>query len=275
MLKQRLLTAAILMPLIILAILLLPSTGFLVLLLIAAALAGWEWLSMTGVISRILCTAGIVLLLLLALLSLPLANSQNMLLFLLAYWLIISLLVMVFAHRSLPVYLNQILQNRFISFLLAVVTFAGFIYSALWLHGLAGTGPHMVLYLLVVVWLMDTGGYFFGKRFGKYKLASAISPNKTWEGMVGGLLLVSVAFVISIAMDLPAEVATLNWLAVTLLAALASVIGDLFESQIKRSYHIKDSGRLLPGHGGMLDRIDSLLAASPVFAAGLYLAGVR
>ncbi len=275
MLKQRLLTAAILIPLIVLAILLLPSLGFLVLLMIAASLAGWEWLSMIGVTSKLLRSAGIVGLLFLALLSLPMLSSQNMLLFLLAYWLVLSLLVMIFAHRPTPVYFNQVLQNRLFSFLLVVVTLTGFIYSALWLHGLASIGPNTVLYLLVVVWLMDTGGYFFGKRFGKHKLATSISPNKTWEGLTGGLLLTSVAFFISIAIGLPAELGMLNWLALTILAALASVIGDLFESLIKRSYHIKDSGQLLPGHGGMLDRIDSLLAASPVFAAGLYLAGVR
>ncbi len=275
MLKQRLLTAAILIPLIVLAIMLLPSVGFLALLMIAAGLAGWEWLSMIGIKSKLLRPAAIVLLLLLALLSLPTLSSQSMLLFLLAYWLLLSLLVIIFAHRPLPVFFNQALQNQFVSFVLAVVTLSGFIYSALWLHGLASIGPQTVLYLLVVVWLMDTGGYFFGKRFGTYKLATAISPNKTWEGFAGGLLLVSVVFFISIAIGLTAELGMLNWLALTLLAAMAAVIGDLFESLIKRSYHIKDSGQLLPGHGGMLDRIDSLLAASPVFAAGLYLAGVR
>ncbi len=275
MLKQRLLTAAILIPLIILAILLLPSVGFLVLLIIVAGLAGWEWLSMIGVKSKLLRSIGIVLLLLLALLSLPTLSSQSMLLFVLGYWLIVSLLVMIFAHRPLPSYINQALQNQFFSFILVAVTLTGFIYSALWLHGLASIGPQTVLYLLVVVWLMDTGGYFFGKRFGKSKLANAISPNKTWAGLAGGLLLVSTAFIISMVIGLPSELGMLNWLALTLLAALASVIGDLFESLIKRSYYIKDSGQLLPGHGGMLDRIDSLLAASPVFAAGLYLAGVR
>lgn len=275
MLKQRLLTAAILIPLVVLAILLLPSVGFLALLIITAGLAGWEWLNMIGVKSKLLRLAGIVVLLLLALLSLPTLSSQSMLLFLLAYWLVLSLLVMILAHRPLPVYFNQVLQNQFVGFLLAVVTLSGFIYSALWLHGLASIGPQTVLYLLIIVWSMDTGGYFFGKRFGKHKLATAISPNKTWEGLAGGLLLASVIFLISIAIGVTAELGMLNWLALTMLAALAAVIGDLFESLIKRSYHIKDSGQLLPGHGGMLDRVDSLLAASPVFAAGLYLAGVR
>lgn len=275
MLKQRLLTAAILIPLVVLAILLLPSVGFLALLIITAGLAGWEWLNMIGVKSKLLRLAGIVVLLLLALLSLPTLSSQSMLLFLLAYWLVLSLLVMILAHRPLPVYFNQVLRNQFVGFLLAVVTLSGFIYSALWLHGLASIGPQTVLYLLIVVWSMDTGGYFFGKRFGKHKLATAISPNKTWEGLAGGLLLASVIFLISIAIGVTAELGMLNWLALTMLAALAAVIGDLFESLIKRSYHIKDSGQLLPGHGGMLDRVDSLLAASPIFAAGLYLAGVR
>ncbi|MEX0615001.1 MAG: phosphatidate cytidylyltransferase, partial [Methylophaga sp.] len=161
MLKQRLLTAAILIPLIILAILLLPSIGFLALLIIAAGLAGWEWLTMIGVKSKLLRSIGIVLLLLLALLSLPMLSSQSMLLFVLGYWLILSLLVIIFAHRPLPGYFNQALQNQFVSFILAAVTLTGFIYSALWLHGLASIGPQTVLYLLVLVWLMDTGGYFF------------------------------------------------------------------------------------------------------------------
>lgn len=275
MLKQRLLTAAILIPLIVLAILLLPSTGFLVLLMVAAALAGWEWLSMTGTQSKVWRTAAVLVLLVVALLTLPVMRSDAMLLFLLSYWLIISLLVSVFAHRPLPAGLNRLLQNPVGSYLLAVMTLSGFIYSALWLHGLAAVGPQMVLYLLVVVWLMDTGGYFFGKRFGKHKLATAISPNKTWQGLLGGLLLVAMAWAGSVVIGLQADIADGLWLLLTIITALVSVVGDLFESLFKRSFNIKDSGQLLPGHGGMLDRIDSLLAASPVFAAGLYLAGVR
>ena len=260
MLKQRLLTAAFLIPLITVVILLLPSLWFLIILLIAAALAGWEWLSMIGISNKAGRVAGIGLLLLLLFL---------------AFWLFISAIVVIYAHRPLPALLNRFLKQRLFSYILAVITLSGFIYSALWLHGLVDAGPQIVVYLLLVVWLMDTGGYFFGKQFGKHKLARAISPNKTIEGLAGGLLLVGIAYLLTIGIGLQAQLGDLLWLALTMLAALASVIGDLFESLIKRSYQLKDSGQLLPGHGGMLDRVDSLLAASAVFAAGLYLAGVR
>jgi phosphatidate cytidylyltransferase len=275
MLKQRLLTAAMLIPLIILAILWLPSLGFLAVLVLAAMLAGWEWLTMTGISVRFGRIALLVLLIVVALASLPFISSDKWLPMILGYWLLVSLLVIGFAHRPLPIMLDRALQNQLISYLLAVITLSGFIYTALWLHGLATIGPQMVLYLLVVVWLMDTGGYIFGKCFGKHKLATAISPNKTWEGLAGGILLVMVACAVSVVMGLQAGVSNGFWFVLTLLTALVSVVGDLFESLFKRSFRIKDSGQLLPGHGGMLDRIDSLLAASPVFAAGLYLAGVR
>lgn len=275
MLKQRLLTAALLIPLITAVILLLPSLWFLIILMIAAALAGWEWLSMIGINNKGVRVAGIALLLFLALLSLPLFSSQQVLMLFLAFWILITVVVMIYAHRLLPAQLNRVIKQRLCSYILAVLTLSGFIYSALWLHGLVDTGPQIVVYLLLVVWLMDTGGYFFGKQFGKHKLAREISPNKTIEGLAGGLLLVGIAYLLTIGIGLQAELSDMLWLALTMLAALASVIGDLFESLIKRCYQLKDSGQLLPGHGGMLDRIDSLLAASAVFAAGLYLAGVR
>ncbi len=275
MLKQRLLTAALLIPLITAVILLLPSLWFLIILMIAAALAGWEWLSMIGVHNRGVRVAGIALLLFLALLSLPLFSSQQVLMLFLAFWILITAVVMIYAHRPLPAQFDRVIKQRLCSYILAVLTLSGFIYSALWLHGLVDAGPQIVVYLLLVVWLMDTGGYFFGKQFGKHKLAREISPNKTIEGLAGGLLLVGIAYLLTIGIGLQAELSDMLWLALTMLAALASVIGDLFESLIKRSYQLKDSGQLLPGHGGMLDRIDSLLAASAVFAAGLYLAGVR
>ncbi len=275
MLKQRLLTAAFLIPLITVVILLLPSLWFLIILLIAAALAGWEWLSMIGISNKASRVAGIALLLLLTILSLPLLSSQMVLMLFLAFWLVITAIVVIYAHRPLPALLNRLLKQRLFSYILAVITLSGFIYSALWLHGLVDAGPQIVVYLLLVVWLMDTGGYFFGKQFGKHKLARAISPNKTIEGLASSLLLVGIAYLLTVGIGLQAQLGDLLWLALTMLAALASVIGDLFESLIKRSYQLKDSGQLLPGHGGMLDRVDSLLAASAVFAAGLYLAGVR
>ncbi|THF67824.1 MAG: phosphatidate cytidylyltransferase, partial [Methylophaga nitratireducenticrescens] len=148
-----------------------------------------------------------------------------------------------------------------------------FVYSAVWLHGLANNGPVLVLYVLVSVWLADTGGYFAGKRWGKHALATAISPNKTLEGLAGAMILVAVWSVIAYLMGIAANLSLIVWIGISLVTGLISVSGDLFESLFKRSYQIKDSGHLLPGHGGMLDRVDSLLAAVPFFAALMWLTG--
>ena len=132
---------------------------------------------------------------------------------------------------------------------------------------------YLLLALFGVVWLADTGAYFCGRTWGRRKLAPAISPGKTIEGVVGGIVAASV-FATSIAFWIGAGVhCSLIWLAVCIVTSLFSVLGDLWESKIKRIAGVKDSGSLLPGHGGVLDRIDSITAAAPVFVAGLYLAG--
>lgn len=134
---------------------------------------------------------------------------------------------------------------------------------------LIGPIPRNHLWLLTalaIVWMADTGAYFAGRAFGKHKLAPNISPNKTIEGLVGGLLAAMLAG-LGFALLAGVQSAQLPWVALAaLLTALASVIGDLFESLLKRQAGVKDSGHLIPGHGGILDRIDSVLAALPVFA---------
>ncbi|MCF6345146.1 MAG: phosphatidate cytidylyltransferase, partial [Thiomicrorhabdus sp.] len=125
--------------------------------------------------------------------------------------------------------------------------------------------PWVILLSLLVIWAVDTGAYFSGRRFGKTKLAPYVSPGKTWEGVWGG---VALAFVISVLSVLWLSVelrVSVGVFAVSLaLIALFSVLGDLFESVLKRQAGLKDSGRILPGHGGLLDRGDSLLIAVPM-----------
>ncbi len=127
------------------------------------------------------------------------------------------------------------------------------------------TGAWWLLYVMILVWGADSGAYMFGKLFGKHKLAPKVSPGKTWQGFIGGLL---TAAIISwlFGRYAPLNVVPTTLLACSVLAALASVLGDLTESMFKREAGIKDSGHLIPGHGGILDRIDSLTAAVPVFA---------
>jgi len=136
-------------------------------------------------------------------------------------------------------------------------------------------GGGLMVVMVIVVAAADIGAYFSGKAFGKHKLAVLVSPAKTWEGFWGGML-VSVLLAVLLWYMLPdqaAHIGLASVVAVTLSTALASVVGDLTVSMVKRESGFKDSGSLLPGHGGVLDRLDSMCGAAPVFALGLLLAG--
>lgn len=146
--------------------------------------------------------------------------------------------------------------------------------AILWLHGQHGVGPSLVLLLMVLVWGADGGAYLAGRRWGRHKLASQVSPNKTWEGVGGGVLL-ALLLVLPLSAWLLADMSIhheLFWppyIALCLTTIGYSIVGDLFESVAKRHAGVKDSGHILPGHGGILDRIDSLTAAAPSYALGL------
>jgi phosphatidate cytidylyltransferase len=145
--------------------------------------------------------------------------------------------------------------------------------SLIWLHS-QPHGPMLLLYLLILIWITDSSAYFTGSNWGQIKFVPLLSPNKTVAGVYGGLagaiiwgILLAILFGTGIWYKL-------SFLALSLLTALASIVGDLYESLLKRERNLKDSGDLLPGHGGILDRIDSLTAAAPIFVLGLILLGV-
>jgi phosphatidate cytidylyltransferase len=141
------------------------------------------------------------------------------------------------------------------------------------IHGGDANGHRWLLIALLVIWAADTGAYFAGRRFGKRKLSPRISPNKTVEGLIGGMV-AAVAVALAGAPLAGATMAQLPLIAVVVVATVGfSVVGDLFESLLKRHVGAKDSGDLIPGHGGILDRIDSVLAALPAFALGKGLLG--
>ncbi|HRO87547.1 MAG: phosphatidate cytidylyltransferase [Chiayiivirga sp.] len=259
--RQRVITALVLAPAVVAGILLLPP-GPLMALVAAALLAGlWEWTRLIGFTAPV---ARALILLAHAAAMAWLARFGWSALFpwvALAgtlWWLcaLAWLRQPTLAKAATPG--NRALKLM-IGTLLVVPTWCAF---AL-LHADA---PIWALYALLLVWAADTFAFFAGRRFGGRKLAPAISPGKTWAGFWGGLfgvlvLALAMAPLLSVSLrELPLL------LAVSLIASLASVLGDLFESVIKRQAGVKDSGRLLPGHGGALDRIDSLLAALPVLA---------
>jgi phosphatidate cytidylyltransferase len=138
--------------------------------------------------------------------------------------------------------------------------------DARWVHGAQWT-----LFILALAFAADTGAFFVGRKFGRARLAPRVSPNKTWEGVIGGMILaLLVAWIGTVWFGQRAG----GFVPLCLAASAFSVIGDLTESLLKRHVRLKDSGRLFPGHGGVLDRIDSVTAATPVMALGLIWLGV-
>ena len=128
--------------------------------------------------------------------------------------------------------------------------------------------PYWVVYSITLISLADAGAYFAGRQFGRRKLAPRVSPGKTWEGVYGALAMSAVVALVAWSF-LPLRAgALLEFITLSLLVVIASIVGDLYESMLKRHAGLKDSGTLLPGHGGVLDRIDSLTAAFPVFLLG-------
>jgi phosphatidate cytidylyltransferase len=137
---------------------------------------------------------------------------------------------------------------------------------------LYNTAPELLLFALLIVWVADTGAYFAGKTMGRVKLAPDISPGKTWEGVIGGLIAV---VLLTLLRTTWAETDLAIFIPFCLAVACLSIVGDLTVSMFKRSAGVKDSGSLFPGHGGVLDRIDSVAAAAPLCALGLGWVGLN
>lgn len=272
MLKQRLLTAAILIPVVILSILYLPTAIFQWLIAGVVILAAIEWFGIIGLSSRLQMSSAIgglgVSISLMWMLP-----TNILMLIVLFIWGLILIVVSRYAHRSMPTCLQSSLMKPLIASTIASIVLALFWHAAVILHQSSSLGAKQLLFVMVLVWLADTGGYFAGKRWGKTSLAKAISPNKTWEGVAGALALGIVWSLIGYLVGISGALSLSQWLLLSLSAILISIVGDLFESLFKRFHNVKDSGNLLPGHGGMLDRIDSLIAAVPVFTSGLFLLG--
>ncbi|MEI2266413.1 phosphatidate cytidylyltransferase [Erwinia sp. CGal63] len=281
MLKSRLITALILIPIVIAALFLLPPPGFAIVTLAVCMLAAWEWGQFAGLASRsqrvwlaVLCG----LLLAVMTLTLPayhhsvhLPQIAGSLWTALGWWIVALLLVLTYPGSA-----ALWRKSRVLRLLFGILTIVPFFWGMVALRQYHYDTDHFagawwLLYVMFLVWGADSGAYMFGRLFGKHKLAPKVSPGKTWEGFFGGLLTAAViAWLFGLWAPLSVSPAAL--LTCSIVATLASVLGDLTESMFKREAGIKDSGQLIPGHGGILDRIDSLTAAVPVFACLLLLA---
>lgn len=270
MLKTRVLTAVVLLVLFLSAIFILPATGWVVFVTIVATLAAWEWggLLALGQAGRLALGAGFAALCFCITLRYPAALGLNdeflrqawgfgrwIYAPALAFWGLVVPLWM-WRHWRLP----KSLAGVFIGLMVLLPTWLALIQ-------LRPAGAWVLLAIMATVWVADSAAYFAGRRFGRHKLAPSISPGKTWEGAFGAACAV-VIYGLALADYLPAVLAgnRLLLIIVLLLVTSVSIIGDLFESLLKRKAGIKDSSQILPGHGGVLDRIDSLTSTLPLVA---------
>jgi phosphatidate cytidylyltransferase len=269
MLKQRIITALVLLPIVLGALFLLERQAFAVVAGAFFLAAGWEWSAMIGRLGLALRVSWVV-----ALGALMVAAE-----WLRPAWLVmwvplvwVGALVLVLGYPGSAAFWRQPWKLALIGFVLLVPSWAALV--QIQANGALGlAGPWALLFILLWVWAADTGAYFAGRAFGRHKLAPKVSPGKTIEGLIGGLAL-ALAVVALVAWQVPVQGDRYLLLVVALVTVLASALGDLFESMVKREAGVKDSGTILPGHGGMLDRIDSVTAALPVALMALSHAGL-
>lgn len=271
MLRQRVLTALLLAPLAIAVILLLPTPWFALVIAVVFLGALEEWTHLAGVRKPAMRIALLVLAAaLFVLLWLLHAGASTLLMALgMAWWLVACLWLRHFAFGAAPTPENRALKLAAGAFTVFPAWIAPIV-----LHDREPHGHWWVLLALLIVWAADIGAYFSGRTFGGRKLAPQISPGKTWAGAYGAMV---AGVLVALAGGWLLDVRGTALLGLGVLAALTvaiSIVGDLLESLMKRHAGIKDSGSIFPGHGGLLDRLDSVFAALPVFALGLRLLGL-
>jgi phosphatidate cytidylyltransferase len=277
MLRQRVITALAMAGAFLCAVVFLPIEWLALLFAIIVALGGWEWSRLAGwsAPAARLC----YLLLLLGVMAglylhtdiggAPTRERVQPLLGLACLWWSLALL-WVKGFPASAVLWNSLPVRSLMGVLILCLAWLAAVYILTFPRG----GLLLVL-MVIVVASADIGAYFAGRAWGRHQLAPAVSPNKTWEGFWGGMV-ACIGLALLLWWQLPPQLEHIHAgsvVAVALTTALASVVGDLTVSMVKRESGVKDSGSLLPGHGGLLDRLDSLCGAAPVFALGLLLAG--
>ncbi|REG86886.1 phosphatidate cytidylyltransferase [Marinomonas pollencensis] len=265
MLLPRILSAIVMVFLFVCAVFVLEETNFMLAMGGVVLLAGWEWARLSGVQKAFSRIAFSVLVGVLCLLTYQQDLQKSILYVAPILWLIALYWVM--SYPALKGWQHTI--GRLLFGLLILVT----TWASLVVLKQSSNFVVWVLLLMGLIWGADSGAYFSGKAFGKNKLAVHVSPGKSWEGVIGGLLFTQIGLLVF------SVISHFSWLQWALLAAIGlltvavSVLGDLTESLFKRHESLKDSSRLIPGHGGVMDRVDSLTAAAPVFVLLLSICG--
>lgn len=272
MLKQRLLAALVLIPLVVWGILQLSTQSLALVFALIILVGAWEWsglMKLTTVAWRglyvLVVAAGMYALW--AMIGLVSTDWLALPVISLFWWLLAIVWVLTYPKTS------SRWAHGWVQFVIGMLVLVPAWLAVIGLHGYDSQGPYLVLYLLSLIWVADSSAYFGGRRWGKRKLAPEVSPGKTWEGAISAV--VATVFYALIAAYL-LNIAGNQWLVFVVLSQVTvvfSIFGDLTESMFKRHAGIKDSGAIIPGHGGILDRIDSVTAAAPVFVVGIWLGG--
>lgn len=230
--------------------------------LLVSFIAGWEWAQLAGIKQRGLRIVMAAILAISVYVSYKYILHSVWLHYLLMVTVIWWCLVMYRMAIKPPAPASD--RFSFFKLLIAFITIVPPVLSLLRVHEI-GQGPYWLLYMVSLVWIADIGAYFSGRKFGKVKLAPHLSPGKTREGLYGALFLTSL-YSVAASLFFELNFTQAFWLlVVTFFATLISVAGDLFISLLKRERGIKDTGAILPGHGGVLDRIDSITSSAPFF----------
>jgi len=279
MLKQRVVTALILAPLALFAILFLPLQGFEIVVAGIMALGAWEWANLMGLthaLAKSVYTALVAGLCLLLSFFIPVADIWHQgtlnqvylwILEVAALWWLMSLALIIVYPKMNNFWRGSTLWRGLFGLLTLIPTWVALVSLRTSLYDIEPLyGASLIFYVLGIVWAADIGAFFIGVKFGRHKLRPNVSPGKTLEGLGGGVA-ASFAIIGFAALHYQVEYSRI-WihLSIGFLTVAVSALGDLNESMFKRSAGCKDSGNLLPGHGGLLDRIDSLTAAFPIFA---------
>lgn len=268
MLKTRILTAIVALPILVAAIVWSKPLCFAMILTVLILCAAWEWSAFIGFsrvylrIIYVLCIAAGLFLS--AFVPVFYVSSIAVLIWL---WALVA--IVHYQHDGVGAGFQFPIARLFIGCIVLVSTWI----SILTLQTVGDFGPQWLLLVLGIIFAADAGGYFVGRVFGKQALCSRVSPKKTWEGFAGGLIFsLIVATIGGLFLSLPRE--QYFWLLfLTLITALFSVVGDLCVSLLKRMSGVKDSGIIFPGHGGILDRLDSVASATVIFVFGAQLLG--
>ena len=276
MLKQRIITALILAPIVVGGLFFLPPLGFAVFTGILVTLGAWEWANLSGASSgakRVGYAIAIAVILGLSIVFSIAQYVMPILWLVLVWWLFTLVLIIQYPGGS------SLWRPPLVRLLMGIPVLVGawlglnYLRSGELSLGRMDNNLLLILFGFCVVWIADIGAYFAGRAWGKRKLAPRVSPGKSWAGVYGGL---AAALFLGLVVAWLAQCTvpeTIILLVISGITAFVSVLGDLYESMLKRFRGVKDSSQLLPGHGGILDRIDSLTAALPVFALLLTLAG--